>query len=89
MGDLNRRSPALRQGFVLSMMGIVLGVFGSIAVGRPLTAGLMDLGQPIRSASVLVPLVSMGLTMAASYVPARRGSLDEPLVAVRHEEITR
>jgi ABC-type antimicrobial peptide transport system permease subunit len=75
----------LRQGFVLSMTGIVLGACGSVAVGRLLTAGMLGLGEPSRLAYVIVPLLLVALTMVASYVPARRASLVDPLVAVRHE----
>ena len=75
----------LRQGFVLSMTGIALGACGSIAVGRLLTAGMLGLGEPSRPAYVIVPLLLVALTMVASYVPARRASLVDPLVAVRHE----
>jgi predicted lysophospholipase L1 biosynthesis ABC-type transport system permease subunit len=75
----------LRQGFVLSMAGIILGTFGSIAVGRLLSAGLLGLGEVSRTSFVTVPLLLIALTMAASYVPARRASLVDPLRAVRED----
>ena len=75
----------MRQGFTLSMTGIAFGVMGSVAAGRLLTASLAGLGEPSRPAYFIVPVLLIVLTMAASYVPARRASSIDPLLAVRHE----
>ena len=75
----------MRQGFTLSMTGIAFGVVGSVAAGRLLTAALAGLGEPSRPAYFIVPVLLIVLTMAASYVPARRASSIDPLLAVRHE----
>ncbi len=75
----------MRQGFTLSMTGVAFGVIGSLAAGRLLTAALAGLAEPSQPAYMVVPVLLIGLTMAASYVPARRASLVDPLLAVRHE----
>jgi hypothetical protein len=75
----------LRQGLALSLSGVVVGMLASLAVGRLLAAGMGELGGPSVSTYLIVPPLLIGLTMAASYVPARRASLVDPLLAVRSE----
>ena len=75
----------LRQGCVLSGAGVLVGGVASLAAVRVLTASLAGLGGAHPAIYVLVPIVLIGLTTAASYVPARRASRADPLTALRHE----
>jgi predicted permease len=75
----------LRQGFVLSMTGIVVGGAASVAVARLLTAGTAGLGAPNPATYVVVPVMVLCLTMAATYFPARRASLVDPVRALKYE----
>jgi macrolide transport system ATP-binding/permease protein len=75
----------LRQGFVLSMVAIGVGSAASVAVARLLAGVMPGVGAPHPVTYVVVPLMLMGLTMAASYFPARSASLVDPLVALRDE----
>jgi predicted permease len=75
----------LRQGFVLSIAGIAVGGVASVAVARLLAAVLVGLGAPNLATYVVVPVALICLTMIASYVPARRASRVDPLVALRYE----
>jgi predicted permease len=75
----------LRQGFILSTVGILVGGVASIGVARLLAAGMVGIGTPNPATYVIVPLLLMGLTTAASYIPARRASLVDPMTALRDE----
>ena len=75
----------LRQGMMLSMTGILVGGVMSVAVARLLAAGMAGLGAPNPAAFVVVPILLIGLTLAASYFPARRASKVDPLRALRYE----
>ena len=75
----------LRQGLRLSAAGILLGGVASVVVARLLTAALAGLGAPSPATYVIAPVLLIGMTMAASYIPARRASRVDPLVALRHE----
>jgi ABC-type antimicrobial peptide transport system permease subunit len=75
----------LRQGLRLSIAGIVVGGVVSVVFARLLTAALVGLGTPSPATYVIVPAVLICLTMAASFFPARRASLVDPLVALRNE----
>ena len=75
----------LGQGLTLSLVGIAIGGVASVAVARLLAAALVGLGAPNPLTYVLVPVGLVCLTMIATYVPARRASLVDPLVALRDE----
>jgi len=75
----------LRQGLTLALAGIAFGGVASVGVARLLAAGMTGLGRPNVFTYIVVPLILVGLTLAASYVPARRASLVDPLLALRNE----
>jgi predicted permease len=75
----------VRQGVVLAAVGLAIGAAGSLAVARLLGSMLFEVkpGDPITLAGVI--LLLMLVAMAACYIPARRASRVDPLVALRHE----
>jgi hypothetical protein len=75
----------LREGLLLSIVGIAVGGVACVAVARALTAALAGLGTPNPVTYVVVPAALVGLTMAATYLPARRAARVDPLVALRCE----
>ena len=75
----------LRQGLTLSLAGIAVGSVASAGIARLLGAGMTGLGRPSLFTHVVVPVILVGLTLVASYVPARRASLVDPLLALRDE----
>ncbi|MBI4476333.1 MAG: FtsX-like permease family protein [Acidobacteria bacterium] len=75
----------LGQGVVLSLAGIIVGGCVSLVVARLLVATLVGLASPNAATYVIVPLTLIGLTLAASYVPARRASRVDPVRALRYE----
>ena len=75
----------LRQGFVLSIIGIGIGFIGSIAVRNLLNQGLVGLGTTSPALLAIVPLLLMAVTMLACYLPARRASRIDPIRALRYE----
>ncbi len=75
----------LRQGLVLSVIGICIGGAISVAVSRLLTAGLIGLGHPNAGTYFIVPILLFAVTMASCYLPALRASHVDPMVALRYE----
>ena len=75
----------VRQGLTLAFLGIAIGGAASFAVTRVLEAGFLGLGTINPLTFVLVPVLLVSVTMAACYIPARRASVVDPMVALRDE----
>ncbi|MPZ21762.1 MAG: FtsX-like permease family protein, partial [Luteitalea sp.] len=79
------RRLVLVEGVVLAALGIGAGLAGALALTRFLRALLFDVtpSDPVTLASVSILLFVVAL--AACYVPARRATRIDPLVALRQE----
>jgi putative ABC transport system permease protein len=75
----------LYRGLVLTLLGVAIGVAGSLAVTRALATLLYGVGarDPITMASVAAILSLVAL--AACYIPARRATKVDPMVALRYQ----
>ena len=75
----------VRQGVVLAAFGLAIGAAASLAVTRLLSSMLFEVkpGDPVTL--IGVSLLLMLVALAACYIPARRASHVDPLVALRHE----
>jgi len=75
----------IRQGMALVVAGLVLGVVGALFIMRPLKALLFEV-TPADPLTFAVVCALLGLSaFAACYVPARRATRIDPLIALRHE----
>jgi predicted permease len=75
----------LRHGLVLSGAGIGVGLVASVATGGLLGGVFPGQGRIDLSTYALVVPVLVLVTLAAAYLPARRASRVDPLVALRSE----
>jgi putative ABC transport system permease protein len=75
----------LRQGFVLAVIGIVMGLAGAGALSRALRILLFEINpaDPVTFASMAVLLA--GVILLACWLPARRATRIDPLVVLRSE----
>jgi predicted permease len=82
-GQVLRR--VVRHGVSLAAVGLGIGLAASLAVTRLLGAMLYDVkpGDPVTL--IAVTLLLMLVALAACYIPARRATRVDPLVALRHE----
>ena len=75
----------LRDGLILTVVGIVIGMGAEFALIRSLSGivrGIKPLDAPT---SGIVALILFLAALTACYVPARRASRLDPMVALRHE----
>jgi hypothetical protein len=75
----------VRHGFVLGIVGVAVGLAAAGGLTRLMSALLYGVAatDPLTFASVSVLLTAV--TLVASYLPARRASRTDPLVALRAE----
>jgi len=73
------------RGFRLVGLGLVLGVGGSLAASRLISALLFGVSATDPGTFLAVALVQAGVAAIALYLPARRASRLHPAVALRTE----
>ncbi len=75
----------LRQGMKLVLLGVVIGVPASLAAARLLNSLLFGMSATDAFTIVLVTALLSAVTVVACYIPARRATKVDPLVALRYE----
>jgi putative ABC transport system permease protein len=73
------------EGIGLVSVGAVIGLAGALATTRLLRAFLFDLSSSDPATYVAIVVVLGGAAIAASWIPARRASRVDPVVALRAE----
>jgi ABC-type antimicrobial peptide transport system permease subunit len=76
----------LRQGIVLALAGLIVGLVASIGAGELLRASFPtgDNQRDIVALLLVTPIV-LAVTFLAAYIPARQASRVNPIHALRHE----
>jgi putative ABC transport system permease protein len=75
----------LKQGLGLALTGIAIGIAISFAMTRVIATLLFDVKPTDLASFIVATLVLLGAAVLASYVPARRATKVDPLVALRYE----
>jgi putative ABC transport system permease protein len=75
----------LRQGLLLTLVGVAVGLAGALAITRVMSSLLFGVSaaDPLTFAAI-VPLLTI-VSLVACYIPARRATRIDPLVALRYE----
>ena len=75
----------LRQGLTLAIIGVAIGLAGTLAVSQLLTHLVRSVQPRDPLTLVAVSALLMGVALAASYLPANRATRVDPVTALRHE----
>ena len=75
----------LREGMLLTMVGIGLGLALGAALTRLISSQLYNLSPTDPATFTTVSLFLTLVALAASYIPARRAMRVDPIVALRYE----
>lgn len=73
------------RGLALVSVGIVIGLGGALALTRVMSSLLYGVRPTDPVAFTLVTFLMIGISMLASYIPARRATKVDPMVALRSE----
>jgi putative ABC transport system permease protein len=75
----------MRGGLALTGMGLVIGILGTLAVGRLLASLLFDVkpGDPL--SLILAGTILVSVAALASFIPALRAAQADPMTALRYE----
>jgi len=75
----------LRQSFAVIGIGLLVGLFGALAVTRLMSSLLYGVSANDLSIYAVVTIVLSGAALIATYFPARRAMAVDPMVALRYE----
>jgi putative ABC transport system permease protein len=84
-GQGHVRRQILREGATLSAGGLMLGIAGAYALGRAMQSTLFGTGAMNVPVLLAVSAVLLASALLACYMPARRASAVDPIVALRQE----
>ena len=79
------RQLVLKDGLVLALFGVVIGVAGAFALTRLMSSLLFDVKPTDAPTFIAVAVLLLIVALLASYIPARRATKVDPLVALRYE----
>jgi putative ABC transport system permease protein len=82
-GSISRM--VMREGSLLTLSGVGAGLLFSLFAVRLLRGLLFGTGEIDPATFIAVPLLLMAVALVASYVPARRATQVDPIVALRCE----
>src|SRR6266542_4154341 len=75
----------LRQGLILTLVGVGFGLAASLGATRLLTSQLVDVTPTAPVTFVVAPILLLTVALLACLVPSRRATNVDPVIAIRKE----
>jgi putative ABC transport system permease protein len=73
------------QGMLLALLGVAIGLVASYWVTKGMTVMLYEVSATDPATYILISLLLVGVAFAANYLPARRATKVDPMIALRYE----
>ena len=81
----NIRNMVIRQGMVLAIIGVVIGIGGAFWLTRFLASFLFGVKAWDPTAFIVTPILLSAVALLAVWIPARRATRVDPMTALRLE----
>lgn len=73
------------QGIILALIGVVIGVGAAFYATRVMKSLLFGIGLTDPLTFIVVPLILVAVALLACYLPARKATKVDPVIALRYE----
>ena len=81
----NVLSLVIGQGMALALIGIAIGLAGAFALTRLMSSLLFGVSPTDLATFIAIPLLLAFVALLACYLPARRATKVDPMIALRYE----
>jgi putative ABC transport system permease protein len=75
----------LKNGMALSLIGVAIGLAGALGLSRVMASFLFEVTPTDAMTYAIVSVGLLAVALLACYIPARRATKVDPLVALRYE----
>jgi predicted permease len=75
----------LAHGFKILVLGLAIGTLAAVALSRAMSSLLFGIRAVDPITFLAIPVLLTGVAMLASYLPARRATRVDPMIALRYE----